>query len=134
VIKVYGDYLDTRIKNSPSELEQYDERMDRLLDRVLDEFGLIVCGWSADYDTALRTAIRRAPSRRYPMFWIKRGKLSREASSVIKFRKANIVEVDGADGFFGQLEEKHEAITRYGEPPPSIKGRSAANAEALHER
>jgi SIR2-like domain len=67
VIKVHGDYLDTRIKNSPSELECYDERMDRLLDRVLDDFGLIVCGWSAQYDTALRTAIRRAPSRRYPM-------------------------------------------------------------------
>jgi hypothetical protein len=118
VIKVHGDYLDTRIRNSPAELEHYDERIDRLLDRVLDEFGLIVCGWSAQYDTALRTAIRRAPSRRYPMFWTKRGKLSRDASGLIRFRKANIIEIEGADDFFGRLEEKHEGIRRYGESHP----------------
>jgi SIR2-like domain len=121
VIKVHGDYCDTRIKNSPSELETYDDRINRLLDRVLDEFGLVVCGWSADYDTALRAAIRRTPSRRYPMFWTKRGKLSPKATSIIKFRKANTIEIDGADDFVGRLEEKHEAIARYGEPHPLSK-------------
>ena len=53
IIKVHGDYLDTRIKNSPAELAEYDPRTDHLLDRVFDEFGLIVCGWSAEWDAAL---------------------------------------------------------------------------------
>src|SRR5690606_29602554 len=56
VFKVHGDYLDTRIRNTPAELETYPEEFDDLLDRILDEFGLIVCGWSAEWDTALRAA------------------------------------------------------------------------------
>lgn len=72
IIKMHGDYLDTRIKNTPTELEQYDERLDSLLDRVFDEFGLIVCGWSGEWDTALRSAIERCPSRRFTTYWAAR--------------------------------------------------------------
>jgi NAD-dependent SIR2 family protein deacetylase len=45
VVKLNGDYLDTRIRNTPAELAAYDPRMNQYLDRVLDEFGLIVLGW-----------------------------------------------------------------------------------------
>jgi len=34
VVKVDGDYLDTRIMNTPEELTEYDERVSRLLDRI----------------------------------------------------------------------------------------------------
>ena len=61
VIKVHGDYLDTRIKNSPAELAEYDPRIDRLLDRVFDEFGLIVCGWSAEWDAASEASWNAVP-------------------------------------------------------------------------
>ena len=67
IIKVHGDYLDTRFKNSPDALEKYDDRLNDLLDRVFDEHGLIVCGWSAEYDAALRAVFERARSRRYPL-------------------------------------------------------------------
>lgn len=77
IIKMHGDYLDTRIKNTPTELEQYDERLNRLLDRVFDEFGLIVCGWSGEWDTALRAAIERCPSRRFTTYWAARKKTRR---------------------------------------------------------
>lgn len=59
VIKLHGDYMDARIKNTSDELERYSPMMDGLLDRVLDEYGLIVAGWSGDWDTALRNAIMR---------------------------------------------------------------------------
>jgi hypothetical protein len=68
IIKLHGDYLDTRIKNTGSELNHYDAAMDAELDRILDHYGLIVSGWSAKYDTALRAAIERAPSRRFTTF------------------------------------------------------------------
>jgi hypothetical protein len=42
VIKLHGDYRDPRILNTEEELGRYDPRMRRLLDRVLDEFGLLV--------------------------------------------------------------------------------------------
>ena len=65
VFKVHGDYRDTRIRNTPAELDQYPPEFDQLLDRIFDEFGLIVCGWSAEWDGALRSALIRAPSRRF---------------------------------------------------------------------
>jgi NAD-dependent SIR2 family protein deacetylase len=34
VVKVHGDYLDARIKNTPTELSAYDPRTDALLDKV----------------------------------------------------------------------------------------------------
>ena len=47
VVKLHGDYLDARIKNTPAELAEYDERLNHLLDQVFDSFGLVICGWSA---------------------------------------------------------------------------------------
>jgi hypothetical protein len=56
-----------------AELAGYESDLDRLLDRVFDEYGLVVCGWSADWDITLKAAIDRAPSRRFPMYWTSRG-------------------------------------------------------------
>jgi hypothetical protein len=72
VIKLHGDYLDARIKNTDAELEAYSPAMNALLDQVFDNFGLLVVGWSGEWDTALRSAILRAPSRRYPFYWARR--------------------------------------------------------------
>jgi hypothetical protein len=47
VIKVHGDYLDSRLRNTASELEVYEPALNEYLDRLFDEFGMIVCGWSA---------------------------------------------------------------------------------------
>ena len=69
VLKPHGDYLDTRIKNTPAELDSYDEVVDELLDRIIEEHGFIVCGWSAAWDTALRRAFERSTSRRYTTYW-----------------------------------------------------------------
>jgi hypothetical protein len=44
IVKVHGDYVDARIRNTPEELAQYDKRIDKLLDRIFDEHGLVVCG------------------------------------------------------------------------------------------
>ena len=57
VLKIHGDYLDTRIRNTSAELDDYPTELNRYLDRVFDEFGLIVCGWSAEWDSALCAAL-----------------------------------------------------------------------------
>jgi SIR2-like domain len=75
IIKVHGDYLDARIKNTDAELEDYSPAMNHLLDQVFDNFGLLIVGWSGEWDTALRSAILRAPSRRYPLYLAARGVL-----------------------------------------------------------
>jgi hypothetical protein len=110
VIKVHGDYVDTRIKNTPDELVIYDPVMDGLLNRVFDEYGLIVCGWSAQWDPALRAAIERAPNRRFTTFWAARGKVTGEAAGLIQRRRAESIQIEGADDFFQDLAEKVQAL------------------------
>lgn len=105
VIKVHGDFMDVRIKNTPEELARYHRSMNGLLDRVFDEYGLVVAGWSAAWDEALRAAILRAPNRRFSMFWAQRGGLAPEAERLIAHRYGTLVPVAGADEFFGGVAE-----------------------------
>jgi hypothetical protein len=118
VIKVHGDYLDTRIKNTPEELANYDKRLNSLLDRVLDEFGLIISGWSGDWDTALRDAILRCKSRRFTTYWTIKDNLSEVAKQVANHRQAEIISIKSADNFFRELSEKVLAIDEYSRPNP----------------
>jgi len=119
LIKVNGDYRDTRIRNTVAELEHYDAEMDRLLDRVFDEYGLIVCGWSSTWDKALCQAVLRCPNRRFATYWIKRASLTDEARTLVKHRQAIEIEVESADAFFGAVEKQLDAIERYSEPHPT---------------
>lgn len=118
VIKVHGDYLDTRIKNTPAELDTYDPKMDALLDQVFDQFGLVTCGWSADWDVALRKAIERAPSRRFTTYWTSRGLPSEIANKLIQHRAGQLISITDADSFFRTLQEKVDALERFSEPHP----------------
>lgn len=106
VVKVHGDYLDARTKNSVSELESYDPRMDRLLDQIFDEYGLVVCGWSGEWDAALRAAMERAPNRRYTTYWCARGEPEEQAARLITHREALVTQIADADSFFDQLGER----------------------------
>lgn len=118
IIKVHGDYLDTRIKNSHEELSGYETEMDQLLDRIFDEHGLIVCGWSATWDPSLRNAILRCKGHRYHTYWLKHGNLSNEANNVIANRQATTIEIAGADAFFKDLYQNIVSISESNRPHP----------------
>ena len=104
VFKIHGDYRDPRILNTSGELDTYPEEFDRFLDRVFDEFGLIVCGWSAEWDAALRRALSRAPARRYTTYWTVHGELDDQAKRLVQHRKAEQIAIKDADTFFQELE------------------------------
>ncbi|MGA2480484.1 MAG: SIR2 family protein [Spirochaetia bacterium] len=106
VIKIHGDYLDTRIKNTPSELAQYDKRTNILLDQILDQYGLIVCGWSAQWDTALRDAISRQRSRRYSLFWAAQRPVEGLAADLLSSVGGQHIISKDADSLFEDLTEK----------------------------
>lgn len=96
--------------------------MDHLLDRVLDEFGLIVCGWSAEWDTALRAAMERCPSHRFTTFWALRGAVKGPAQKLIEQRRATVITIADADQFFRELAEKVSALEDLAQPHPlSVK-------------
>ena len=118
VFKVHGDYLDTRIRNTPNELDKYPCEINHFLDRVFDEFGLIVCGWSATWDGALRDAICRIPSRRFTTFWAVHRELRDEAQRLIENRRAQVIPIEDADSFFQNVQHKVEAIEEFRKPHP----------------
>jgi hypothetical protein len=110
VIKVHGDYLSPDLKNTVEELGSYDPALDALLDQVFDQYGVVVCGWSAEWDAALRNAIVRAPGRRYASYWCRRGSLSVQAGDVVAHRAAIGIPISGADEFFADVASKVAAL------------------------
>ena len=118
LFKIHGDYLDTRILNTPNELKKYPEEFNQFLDRVFDEFGLIICGWSAEWDTALRKAIKRAPSRRFTTYWALRRNAGDEARRLIKHRAAQEIPIKDADTFFTKVQEHVQSLLEFSRPHP----------------
>ena len=118
VFKVHGDYLDIRIRNISTELNEYPAEFDKFLDRIFDEFGLIVCGWSAEWDGALCSAILRAPSRRFTTYWARRGEPGNKAQKLIEHRRAQVIPITDADTFFQTIQRQVESIETFSKPHP----------------
>jgi hypothetical protein len=129
VIKLHGDYLDTRIKNTELELAAYDKALDGLLDRIFDEYGLIVSGWSGDWDTALRAAIERCPSRRFTTFWATRSPLSEKGKGLAEHRQAVVLQTKDANQLFESLHEKVKALEDMSAPHPLSAKMAAATVK-----
>lgn len=111
VVKVHGDYLDTRLRNTPDELAAYPEAINGLLNRVFSEYGLIICGWSGDWDVALIDAITRNTRFRFSTYWLARGgKVSEAAKDLVARRQGIIVSVEDANTAFIELAARVEAI------------------------
>jgi hypothetical protein len=118
LVKLHGDYLDSRLRNTEDELSRYPAKFKTLLNRILDEFGLIVCGWSATWDQALRASIASAKSRRFSMFWAAHGELTDAAKQLIQVRSGQVIPIDGADSFFTRVVESVKSIEEFGRPHP----------------
>jgi hypothetical protein len=110
ILKLHGDYKDARILNTDVELSSYPPVYDRLLDRIFDEYGLIIVGWSGEWDHALRAAILRTVNRRYTFYWAARGEIGDAAKGLVDHRLARIVAIVDADHFFVGLQQKIEAL------------------------
>jgi hypothetical protein len=129
VIKLHGDYLDTRIRNTESELAAYEKGLDALLDRVLDEYGLIVSGWSGDWDLALRAGIERCSTRRFTTCWTTRSPLGASGSALAEHRKAVVLQVRDANQLFESLCEKVQALADLSAPHPLSAKMAAATVK-----
>ncbi|HVV77154.1 MAG TPA: SIR2 family protein [Mycobacteriales bacterium] len=104
VIKLHGDYTEIGMRNTPDELGQYPRQLRQLLRRVLDEYGLIVVGWSADWDSALARELVASPTRRYPTYWaVHNGYVSEAGRRVIAGRQAAEIPITNADEFLSDL-------------------------------
>ncbi|MYA25247.1 MAG: hypothetical protein F4091_07400 [Acidimicrobiales bacterium] len=118
VIKVHGDYLWSDLKNTAEELSRYGTAMRRLLREVFDQYGLVVCGWSGEWDTALRKVLVRSPNRRFTAYWMHRSSVTPEADYVIEHRRAIKAEITDADTAFATLAERVSALASAADQAP----------------
>ncbi|MFB6187807.1 MAG: SIR2 family protein, partial [Halobacteriaceae archaeon] len=110
VVKVNGDYKQTNVKNLSSELESYSEPIQRIIDRVFQEYGLIVCGWSGEYDTRLRQSLQECETHRYSTYWTYYSNLGDIASELVAHRDGFTIPHDGAISFFTDLQDRVQAL------------------------
>lgn len=111
LIKINGDYLDTRSKNAKSELSQYNRNLKNLLKNIVNDYGLIVCGWSGDWDKSLVESLLAKSSRRYWMYWANLStEPSENANRIINNQRADLITNITADEFFENLSDSVVAI------------------------
>ena len=118
IIKVHGDYLSSDLKNTTAELSRYDTAMRRLLREVFDQYGLVVCGWSAEWDVALRKALLRSANRRFATYWMHRPNLTSAADNLMAHRLAIGISIVDADTAFHQLAQMVTALEAIADRAP----------------
>jgi hypothetical protein len=120
VAKIHGDYRGTEVRITAKELETYPKAIDNYLDRVLDDFGLIICGWSARWDKALRDAMLRCRNRRFSTYGMSlTGEdIPEEAHEVLAHCKADVVRIENADQAFESLLDRVLSLRETSSPHP----------------
>lgn len=111
IIKINGDYIDCRFRNTAEELDVYPSKLHEFLSRIFSEFGLITCGWSATWDKGLTDIIRSMENRRYASYFTYVGKPSEALKELSEFRQGELCDIENADIFFTELNERIKALT-----------------------
>lgn len=118
--KLHGDYREPGVRLTATELEAYPTPIRRFLRRYLSDFGLLVCGWSAEWDGALRDALESVRSYRFSSFWLhlEDRTLVPAAASTAHAMRAFLVPISGADDALQRLTRDFEALAAAQRPHP----------------
>ncbi|WP_423489009.1 SIR2 family protein [Mycobacteroides sp. PCS013] len=116
IIKINGDWTDLQFRNTEAELEAYPQEWEELLRQVFAEYGLLISGWSADWDRRLVQLLESTP-RRYGLYWDQRSSKGQVAQNLLERLGGHVVEAPDADVLFGELAASVAAIAQLAEPP-----------------
>lgn len=107
LVKLHGDVADISIRDTSRGFATYHPVIDMLLDRVLSQCDLLVCGWSASWDIPLRRAMERcaAPDRRLT-FWMLRGSATPDAAHLIAVRGARVIPVPSSSAGLAEVRRR----------------------------
>jgi hypothetical protein len=118
IIKINGDYQDNRFLNTKNELADYPEKLKRYVLQIINEFGLISCGWSGKWDEGLINTIRQAENFRFGSFWTYIGNCEPELAGIALSRKGQKIEIQNADIFFTEIFERVSALEQINDNHP----------------
>ncbi len=116
VIKLHGDYAELDSRNTIDELTEYPEEWTDLLRRVFTEYGVVISGWSGEWDKALVHSLQSTPLR-YPLYWDHRSSKGEVAQQLIGVHRGNRIDAGSADELFADLSASVEALAELAEPP-----------------
>lgn len=129
VVHLHGDFLTpVGLLNTTDELSTYPPKINRLLDRIFSEYGLIIVGWSAKWDTALRTALARNANRHFARYWIDNASLDEQGADLLK-KCGGIFVKASADYALGRVADACDAIAATNPRGPFTVGSAVATAK-----
>lgn len=112
IVKINGDYIDCRFRNTASELSSYPVELKGFLTRIFEDFGLITCGWSATWDKGLVEIIKQAKNSRYNSFLSYVGDKNDDIENLAISREGEALKIDSADTLFNEIYEQVSALER----------------------
>jgi tetratricopeptide (TPR) repeat protein len=103
ILKLHGDYLYSKLKNTNRELADQDPNMARQLRRVLNEYGLIVVGYGGG-DASVMNVLTEI-SEQNDLYWcIRRGEEPNEAvQQLLRDKRGFLVEIEGFDEMMNEI-------------------------------
>ncbi|HEY0077517.1 MAG TPA: tetratricopeptide repeat protein [Pyrinomonadaceae bacterium] len=103
ILKLHGDYLYSTIKNTNSETAAQDPNMARQLMQVLNEYGLIVVGYSGG-DKSVMDILSQF-SERNDLYWcVMRGEEPNDAvKKLLRDKGGFLVEIEGFDKMMNEI-------------------------------
>ncbi len=113
LIKINGDYLDSRFLNTREELSSYSRKLHNYILRVINEFGIISCGWSGKWDVGLLNILRQSENFRFSSYWTFIDTCEEELNEIAQYRKGVTLKIDNANSFFSELLDKITALENY---------------------
>ena len=113
IIKINGDYIDCQFRNTTEELDEYPEQMKLYLRRIFEEYGLVTCGWSGEWDKGLIEIIKSATHSRYNSFFTYVGGVKDNISTLSRDRVGELMPIENADNLFSELYEQIMALEKY---------------------
>ncbi|WP_084182319.1 SIR2 family protein [Mycolicibacterium austroafricanum] len=116
LIKLHGDYAELDTRNTVDELTSYPAEWSDLLARIFSEYGLLISGWSGDWDKALVASLEAAPLR-YPLYWDSRSAKGDVAQRLLALHRGHVITAASADELFADLAASVDALDRLAEPP-----------------
>lgn len=110
IVKINGDYIDCQFRNTTEELDEYPPIMKQYLKRIFEDYGLITCGWSGEWDKGLINIISESTLPRYNSFFATVGTIKGNIQDLSRLRHGELLPISGADEMFSELWEQVSAL------------------------
>jgi Flp pilus assembly protein TadD/NAD-dependent SIR2 family protein deacetylase len=103
ILKLHGDYLYSKLKNSEGELAFQDPNMSRYVSMLLNEYGLIVVGYSG-CDKSVMDMLRKFPPDN-DLYWCGRANspIPESVRSLLIEKRGYYVEIDSFDQMMNEI-------------------------------